>query len=482
MPTFQVPLFGPVYRNVKGIELTDDSYELMDGYLDEKGYTVSRPGLLQALDLGQGEVPVEGLFWWPQKRSVIAVCNNKIFRVENVGGTLTAVDYTAVSGPGTFSRPVFAIGVDSNIVTPTTYGFVCAGANILIASGIGTALSSFALVPDADAPTYVSHIDFIDGYVVATTGKGFFQYSDLNDPSSWSAASFATAMRNPDDILALKVFSRQIFLFGNLTTEIWENDGVSPFAPTPGGYLQAGIIAPHSVVTNDDAIYWLDNTRHFVSYSSGLQRISTPYDAEIQSFDTVADCVGKRIEIAGKPFLVFQFPAEQRTLVLNTAQRTWSEWGSWDLANARYTHWLGSSYCYSPDWGMHLVGGRDGKIHKMSPNYYSDNGDLIRLKRTTGHIDYGTLARKRSKELRIRIQRGEGATVNDEPLMAIRWRDDNKQWSTQKFIGLGKVGDNRSPITIYPYGIYRTRQYELIVSDSVPVTFGGAEEDVDLLR
>lgn len=483
MPTVQVPLFSPVYRNSNGVELTDDSYELMDGYLSEKGYTVSRPGLLERVDLGQGGAPVDGLFWWPQKKSMLAVCNNKIFRVENAGGTLVATDYTAVSGPGTFSRPVFSIGVDSNIVNPTYHGFICAGANILHASGLGVALSAFSLLADTDAPTFVSHVDFIDGYTLGTTGKGYFQFSDLNSPTSWAAASFASAMRNPDDIIALKVFARQIFLFGNSTTEIWENDGVNPFAPTAGGFLQTGIIAPHSVVADSNSLYWLDSSRRFASYSNGLlTQLATPYDAEIQRFGAVADCYGIRIEIAGVPLLLFQFPAQQRTLVYNTRGRNWCEWGSWDLTNARYLHWLGSSYAYSPEWGKHLVGGRDGSIHEMSEDYYSDNGEPIRLKRVTGHLDHGTTARKRSRELRIRIRRGEGPTASDSPKLAIRWNDDNRGWSNQKFVDLGKVGDRQMPIKIFPHGIYKTRQYEIVMSDAVPVTFGGAEEDIDVLR
>ena len=349
-------------------------------------------------------------------------------------------------------------------------------------NGTGTSISNFATMADADAPTTVTHVDFIDGYVLANTGRGVFQFSDVNAPTTWTAASFATAMRNPDNITALKVFRRQVYLIGQVSTEIWENDGQSPFSPTPGGFYEVGTIAPSSVVVSDDGIYWLGHDRHFVGVVGGsMKRMSTPYDKEIGEFSSVSDCIGHQIEIRGKPFLLFQFPTQQRTLVLNLAEETWSEWRFWDTTYGEYQHFLGKSYSYSPDWGLHLVGSRkDSKIYALSPSYKSDDGEEIRFKKTTGHIDYGTTVRKRSRELRIRAKRGEGVSSGSATMM-LRWNDDNRGWSNEVSLSLGSIGETETVIRCFPRGIFRTRQYEIAITDSVGVTFGGAEEDIDLL-
>ena len=269
MTTVKVPLFTAVYRNVDNVELSDKSYELVDGYLDEEGFNVRRPGLSLGIDLGYGtNFPIEGLFWWPQKSVAIAISNNKILRLAYASETLTFTDMTT-NGPGSQSPPTFTVGVDSNVVSPVLFGIVAAGGAMVQGNGTGATISNFATIADADAPTAVTHVDFVDGYVLATTGKGMFHFADVNSPLSWSALSFATAMRNPDNIQALKVYNRQIFLIGQVTTEIWENDGTTPFSPATGGFLEYGTNSPHSVVVTSNGLFWLDNNRHIVVYRNG---------------------------------------------------------------------------------------------------------------------------------------------------------------------------------------------------------------------
>lgn len=483
MPIVKVPLFSPVYQNVNGEELSDENYRLVDGYLNELGYTVKRPGLSQVLDLGYGtNFPIEGLFWWPLKQVVIAVANNKVHKIENISGTLTATDITS-NGPGTAGRPVFAQGVNSNVSTPTIYGILAAGGAMVEGHGTGLTISNFATISDGDAPTAVSHIDFIDGYLVATTGKTFWQWSDVNAPLSWTAASFASAMRNPDAIVALKVFRRIVVLLGQESTELWENNGTAPFAPTEGGFFDVGCIAPSSLVHTQHGLFWLSDERHFVKFDgSKVEEVSTPFDDVIHRFSAVADCFGMHVEIRGRPFIIWQFPTEERTLVLNATKGDWSEWANWDSSAGEYRQFLGKSHAYTPDWGMHLIGSRkDSKIYLFSPDYEDDAGEEIRFCRVSGHIDFGTLRKKRSKGMELRIKRGQGLPSGTEPVMTVRWNDDNRGWSNERTVSLGKLGDTEIVQQIDTRGIFKTRQYEFTVTDSVQLSFGSAEEEIEVL-
>jgi hypothetical protein len=482
MPTVKVPLFSAVYRGVNQEELSDLNYELIDGYVDELGFTNRRPGLVEVLDLGLGaNKPVEGLFWFPQKGFALAVCDNKIWKITSTSGTLSAEDITT-DGPGTAGPPSFCVGVDSNVTSPVIYGIIAAGGAMIEGHGVDDAISDFATIGDSDAPTAVSHIDFVDGYVLALTGKSFFQYSVVNDPTSWVAASFATAMRNPDDTQSMMVLKRQPVFVGQVTTEIWENDGASPFAPVEGGFHEVGTVAKYSLCKGDDSLFWLDHTRHFVQLKNGsIERISTPFDDEIQEFSSVSDCIGYQLQIKGKPFLIFQFPTEERTLAYNITKKDWGEWKFYDSSVGEYRHFLGKSYCYAPDWGLHLIGSRaESKIYSFTPDAKDDNGQPIRLQKTTGHLNYGTTARKRSKELRIRCKRGEGLNGADAKMM-IRWKDDNNRWANERMLSLGNIGETETVIRVDVRGAYRTRQYEIVVTDAVSVTFGDAEEDVEVL-
>jgi hypothetical protein len=484
MPTVKVPLANSVYTNADGAELKDRDYELINAYVNELGYTVKRPGLKLALDLGEGaNNPVSGLFWWPHKQCGLAVCNNKIFKLTYVAETLLATNITtnALNGSG---RPTFAIGNDGNVATPTIYGVIANGGQMIYSSGTGTTVSNFATITDADAPTTVSHVDGIDSYIVATTGKNTFQHSDLTAPITWSALSFASAMRNPDNVRSLKVHRREIVLFGDVTTERWENDGSSPFAPTGTGYGDIGILAAHSVAKSENALMWLGSEKRFVTLSDGYVRtVYSSYDKQISQIKDVTDCFAYTVNMEGRPFILFNFISGNKSYVYNLLQDNWMQWSYWETTSMRDDRFIGDSYMYSPSWGISLIGSRfDSKIYYINNSYKDDDGRVIRVKKTTGHLDYGTTLRKKSEELRIRMTRGQGGLNVDEPVMLIRWKDDNKDWSNYHEITLGYEGDYEIVKTIKPKGVYRTRQYEFLVTDSVGVTFGDAEEDIRILR
>lgn len=69
------------------------------------------------------------------------------------------------------------------------------------------------------------------------------------------------------------------------------------------------------------------------------------------------------------------------------------------------------------------------------------------------------------------------APVYREPVLMIRWMDDNKgQWSAPRMVGLGGKGDTSLVKAIKKLGSYKTRQYELVWSDEVPVTIAVFDE------
>lgn len=472
MKTIPLPLAGKVYKNIDGIELSDESQLLLDGYLDEKGGTHKRPGLALEKDLGLGtNNGIDGIFWWGAKGYAICVSGGKVYKLTRSGGVISSTDLTGTGTPELDTPVSFAANED--------YLFMANGGRIFYTDGTATTI----YIADAHAPITVTHIAFIDGYLMANVvGSTDFQWSELDNPLSWIATDVSNADGNPDYVTALHIFSREIYLFGPNTLEVWENDGVAPFGRIPGGFYEIGTIAPYSVVNTNTSLFWLDQSKHFVerSLSGDVKYIVSDYDKEIQSFETVSDCRGERIEIDGKPFLLFHFPGENRTLVYNYRDETWSEWGNYTGPSTTYDRWLGACYCFSPEWNLHLVGARHNSlIYSLSASNYTDNGDEIRLKRLTGHIDWGTPLMKRSSKLLLRLKRG-GGEVSDAKFM-LRWKDDNKSWSNEIEVSLGALGDYEIVKEIYPRGMYRTRQYEVTCTDAVPFIYIDAHETVEVL-
>lgn len=474
MPTVKIPLTKGVYKNVEGEELTDYDALLVDCYIDEMGYCHKRPGLATFVDLtstlGSSIYPINGIFWWKNLAVAIAVAYGKVIKISHTLGNTSVTD---------LSSSLLSLNQITTFTTDGTNAFLANGGRIVYTNG--TALTSY--IADADCPTTVTHVDWIDGYLLAAgDGTNKFYWSDVNAPLSWNALNYASASGNADPILALKVFQRQILLFGSSSLEVWENDGVNPFSRISSGFFNVGTIAPYSVVMSDQSIYWLSDTRRVVRFRAGvLESASTPFDKEIANYSSVSDCVGFRSIIGGRNFLIFDFPGANKTLVYSELEDRWHEWGSWDTSKGERNKWLGGCSVWVPDWGIHLVGDSNtGLLYAMGQAYFSDNGNPIRVQRRTGFIDYGNLRIKRSEQVRLRAKRGVGG-ISRTPKIAIRW-NDGKTWSNEKFLSLGDEGESGLVMRIDRLGMFRTRQYEIIATDDVPVVFGDAEEDITILR
>lgn len=472
--TLPLPITSGVYRNTDGEALSDRNYSLLDGHLNELGYHVKRPGLGVFADLGGSTSPVSGLHWWPHSQIVLAVSNGAIYKIAESGGVSIV---TALGGVSLSS------GITTTFATDGTYAFLAAGGQIVYTNGIAAP----AVIADGDAPTTVTHVDWLDGYLLAAgDGTNKFYWSDVNDSLSWTSTSFASAVGNADETVALKVFNREIYLFGEVSLEIWQNTGSRPnvFQRIPGAFFNVGCIAPYSVCHSKIGIFWLSDERQFVRYQGGApETISTPYDREIEEMVSVSDCTGHAIKIHGVEFLIFNFQSAGRTLVFNTVNQTWSEWTYYNTGTGNVERFMGHTFCYAKQWGLHLIGSRsDSVVYETSLDNYDDVGEEIAFDLVTGHVDHGTLERKRCYELSMRVRRGR-VELATEPVVMFRWRDNNRQtWSNWHEMSLGNIGESDIVLRAKNLGIYQTRQWQFRQTDSVPFVFGSVMEKFEVVQ
>ena len=136
---------------------------------------------------------------------------------------------------------------------------------------------------------------------------------------------------------------------------------------------------------------------------------------------------------------------------------------------------------YVPEWNKRLMGDREkGYIYEIKDNIYTDNGDILKTVRRTGHITHGTNSLKKSHELRLRIKRGVGS-ISEDVVMMMRWRDDNGEWGNEQMLSLGKVGDKDIFVTLKPMGFYHSRQYEFSHTDNSQFVLIDAEELIEVI-
>lgn len=472
--TVEVPISSSVFRGVDQVELSDANYSLIDGYTSFVGGTNKRPGLLECLDfaLGSNRI-IDGMYWWEQQNKLVVASAGYLLFVTYSSGAFSFDDLGASAFLELNAPVIFA--------SDSTDVYACNGGKIVHSDGTTTTIE----MADADAPTTVTHIALLDGYLIAnSTSENKVYYSQPLTPKVWdNPVEYFSAIGNSDDVTALIVHNREIFCMGPQTIEIWENDGITPFSRISGGFIETGVIAPYSVVKTENGLFWLNHNKKFVEFNGReIKYISSGYDKDIQGFDVVTDCIGMRIEIEGQPFLIFTFKSERRTLVYNYLQEEWMEWSTFVSATNSRVEWLANAYAYSPNWGMHLVGSNsESKISLMSPEYPTDNGESIVLERVTGHLDWKIPRRKRARYLHLRVKRGGGEIHPSTPQLMVRWKDDNKNWSQEHYFDLGAIGETEISRRILCSGIFRTRQFEFKVSDNVPISFISAQIEIEEL-
>ena len=463
------PLFGQPYESVEEIELDQNAATVVDGYCNELDHIPMRPGLTSWKDTGTA-LPIDGLYWWDEQHCVLAVSNKRVWKITDSAGTMTEITGSTAllaSAPVTFA-------------TDGTKAVMANGANM-----VHTDLSTLTTMADADAPTAVTHVAYLDGYLIANSvGTAKFFFSSPTDITAWNALDFASADGEPDRLVALKTGFREVILLGRTSVEFWIDDGVTPFSRLDGSVQSFGCSAPYSLAKVGNTWMWLDHERRLVNMEGrAVQVVSSPYDRVIQRYAAVDDAIGYTVSVEGYPLYVLNFPTAGQSLIYNYKTQKWSKWGYWNVSTGSYGRFRGNTYCYARDWNFHLVGDwANGLIYKMDRQTFTDNGNPIRTLVRTGHINYGLDVTKRSNRLRVKLKRGAGNSSVSDPQVTMRRRvNNNAQWEQERWASLGQVGQHEQTFDWYRNGIYKTTQYEFVHSDNSDFVLISAQEDVEPL-
>lgn len=474
----KIPLPRNIYRSTDEAALPDTlGQRLIDGYIDELGNIRKREGLIDPdfvdISVAKG---IDGLYWWDDVGKVIFVCDGSIYAITASDGT-----YEDITGDS------LASGVPVYFATDGTNLIMANGGKMVTYNNTGTT----AFMADPDAPVTVSHVAFLDSYILATdtSNRGRFYWSDVGNSLSWNALSFATAEAKPDDLEALHVGYREIMLFGGESAEIWWNDGSTPFRRRER-VLERGCIAPHSVQNCGGSWVWLDHERRVVRLdgnTSTPRLVSIPFDNIIRDIDSVDDARSMFIPIGVRAYYVLTFPTANQTFVYDLTTDQWAEWGNYQSGSGTYDRYVGQAFAYAKDWEFNLIGDKDeGKIYKLDDSAPQDVDEDIRFIVQTGHISHGTYAKKKSRRLVIRLKRAAGSatTLADEPKVMLRWRDDNADWQmeTGVEVSVGQTGEYDFFVKLDRMGTYRTRQYEFSYTNDSDFILVGMEEDVEVLN
>jgi hypothetical protein len=382
--------------------------------------------------------------------------------------------------------------------------------NTAVASSTMYALN-FTVIPTNDgAFSGATTVDIVDNYFVySRPSSQQFGASDALSPVS-QALSFASKDGAPDNLIALIVDHREVYLLGEASSEVWVDVGAFPFPfqRIPGTSTQHGIVAEDSVSRLGDSFAYVSRNLRGQGQVMQMQgykptRISTHAVENSLVNQTITDAIAWTYQLEGHEVYVVTFPTINLTWAYDIATGMWHKWLYSDTTGAYSRH---RGNCCAEFQGMVLVGDyANGKIYELDKSNYTDDGNYVRRLRRAPHL-VTDFQRQYFEEFQIQFQPGVGTTglsvpfykyigspyviystatltipaaenyvlgtvqqqTTTEPQAMLRWSDDGgSTWSNEHWTTIGALGKYQNRAIWRRLGTARDRVFEVVVTDPV---------------
>jgi hypothetical protein len=402
------------------------------------------------------------------------------------GTTLTVA--SVASGTLFVGQTIQGAGITTQtIITALGTGSGGAGTYTVNNSQTITSITMYALnwtvLPSSDgAFSGGETCDIVDNYFVYNRPESQqFGASGVLSPISGST-SFSSKDGSPDDLVALIVDHREVYLMGEASSEVWTDVGAVPFPfqRIPGTNTQHGIAAKFSLARFGDSFCYVSRNNRGQAQIMQMKgyvptRISNHAVENSITNKYVDDAIAWTYQLEGHECYVVSFPTLELTWAFDLASGMWHKW-LYTENDGTYTRHRGN--CCAAFQGMVLVGDyEDGSIYEIDKNNYTDNGQKIRRLRRAPHL-VSDFQRQYFDELQIQFQPGVGLTgittpldsavVGADPQAMLRWSNDGgSTYSNEHWTSIGLVGKYKNRAIWRRLGMARDRVFEVVVSDPI---------------
>ena len=388
--------------------------------------------------------------------------------------------YTVV--PGTPSQTTTS-GNGTGLTLTLTFGTGTGGTGSYVVSTSQTVASTslYALnfsvmlstMPSTDGPfTGADVVDVVDNYFVYNRpNTQQWGSSNILSPIS-SALAFSSKDGAPDNLVSMIVDHREVYLLGEVSSEVWIDSGLFPFAfqRIPGTSTQHGIAAKFSVARLGNSFAYVSRNvrgQAQIMMMNGYTptRISTHAVENTLVDQFITDARAWTYQLEGHEVYVVSFPTLDLTWAYDISTGMWHKWLWVDQNNVFHRH---RGNCHASFQGINLVGDwENGSLYQLDPNAYTDSGNEIRRVRRAPHLisDY---QRQYFHELQIHFQPGVGLPDGSAPQAMCRWSDDGgSTWSNEHWSSIGVQGAYKNRAIWRRLGESRDRIFEVVVTDPI---------------
>jgi len=432
--------------------------------------------------------------------TVTAVSSGTLYVGQTIQGAgITTQTIITALGTGSGSTGTYTINNSQTVASETMYAL------------------NWTVLPSSDgAFTGGETCDIVDNYFVYNRpASQQWGASGVLSPISGST-SFSSKDGSPDNLVALIVDHREVYLMGEASSEVWTDVGAVPFPfqRIPGTSTQHGVAARFSLARLGDSFAYVSRNNRGQAQIMQMKgyvpsRISNHAVENSITNQYVDDAIAWTYQLEGHEVYVVSFPTLNLTWAYDIASGMWHKWLYTDNTGTYSRH---RGNCCAVFQGMVLVGDyANGSIYELDKQNYTDNGQNIRRLRRAPHL-VTDLQRQYFDELQIQFQPGVGTTGTsvstdtniylgspyvigasatltiaptltyvigvanpitsltdtNYPQAMLRWSNDGgSTWSREYWVTIGQEGKYKNRAIWRRLGMARDRVFEVSITDPV---------------
>lgn len=379
------PFLGGAYtgRSLNANASTCVNFFIEPASKGQDAMLVPTPGysLLSTSNVGTA-LAIRGILYPGSGNLVYCVQGNRLvsFNVVTLAWTMLATfNMTTTTGP--VSMAINTLVASAGSIT------ICDGVKVHTYNTVGGWIDQTALVG-----VISNTVAFLDGRFVVDdqTAPGQFRYTEPYG-LAFLPFTFATAEGSPDYTRAVLSDRRELWLFGDHTTEIWWNtgDANNPFQRSQGGFIEVGIAAPYTAKKCDNSIIWLSKNERggnqVVRAGDGYvpEVISTPeINFRLRELSPLG-AYAMTYQMGGHEFYVLYI--DFNTLVFDALTKEWHVWrsGTSDYHLAQCIGAYGNGLSNAVLMGLTSA---DRSLYLLRNTLYTDNSAVINRERVSSHV------------------------------------------------------------------------------------------------
>jgi len=468
MPNIPIPVAGPTYSSRSkpvSAQRTRNLYPEVDQSSENIISLVPFPGLKPWGTTGTGQSRGVCVY----NNELYAITEGALYKVDDLGSP-TSIGSISGSGRCNLEEDNSKLIIATGSSKPYSYD----GTNLTLGTDSDLANSST--------------VSYIRNRVVYDGNNADAIFADLGNALSVDSSNVTSVDTKPGDVLAVRAFKDQLFVFGEDFITPYYNSGVGnpPYSVIQNATeTELGLGAIHSVATGPRGMYFLgsDNQPYKIT---GIQAepIGNPSIGQaIQSYSTKANAYGICFNFNNDFFYMLTFPGNATWMFCERS-------GMWVNLAYQQDGDPHLAYDYAYCYGKHLVSDRlSGNIYELDFDTFTDNGQSIDRQRDTIKISgksFGVPGKEIFMDkLELVVETGTGiiSGQGSNPKVMMSFSDDGgKTWSPEQWAEFGAMGSfaySNNP-TWQDLGSFYERQFRFRVSDPVKFVIVSANAEVSV--